>query len=265
MEEGINISLRPEILFEVAGLPISNSMLWTTLISLLLMGVFVFVARRMAPVPGKLQLFVETFVVGAWEFVHSIFHDEKMTARAFPMFATLGIFFLVSNLVGFLPVIGSIELNGVSFYRAPTTNYAFIFVVTMFNFVIWQVIAITTGGIFGYAGKFFNFSGDNILDRGLNFILGLLDIIGELAKIVSISFRLFGNIFAGEVITIVLLSIAPVIVPIPFWMLGLLSSIIQAFVFPILVIIFFQMAIITRESAKEEAATAKKVPAAASS
>ncbi len=252
----INISLKPETLFEVGSLPITNSMVWTIIVSLVLMLVFVRVAKNMKLVPSKLQLFIETFIIGAYDFVYGIFKDEKMTNRAFPMFATLALFFLASNLLGFIPGLGVITLNNTPFFRSPTTNYSFVFAITFFNFIIWQIIAIMTGGLFGYAGKFLNFSGENIFERVLNFFLGLLDIIGEIAKIVSLSFRLFGNIFAGEVITIVLLSIIPLFSPIPFWILGLLSSVIQAFVFPILVIIFFQMAIITKEESKKDLSSA---------
>ncbi|PIW37147.1 MAG: hypothetical protein COW24_01655 [Candidatus Kerfeldbacteria bacterium CG15_BIG_FIL_POST_REV_8_21_14_020_45_12] len=253
MAAQIEISLKPETLFDVAGFSVTNSMLWTSLIAIILMVVFVFTARRLKEVPGRLQLFIETFVVGAWDFVHGIFKDEKLTARAFPMFATLALFFLCANLFSFIPGLGVITVSDAPLYRSPATNYSLIFVLTFANFIIWQLIAIVSGGFFGYAGKFFNFSGGNIMERCLNFALGLLDIIGEIAKIVSLSFRLFGNIFAGEVISAVMLSIAPLFIPIPFWMLGLLSSVIQAFVFPILIVIFFQMAIITKEKTTETA------------
>ena len=69
-----------------------------------------------------------------------------------------------------------------------------------------------------------------------------MDIVGELAKIFSLSFRLFGNIFAGEVLTAVILFLAPFFVPLPFMFLGLLTAVVQAFVFSILTLIFVTMA-----------------------
>ncbi len=245
----ISISLKPEELFSIAGFSVSNSFLATIFVSILLMLVFGITARRMKPVPGKLQLMLEMYVTWTREFVLGMTNDEKATNRIFPLFATIGIFFLLSNLIGFLPGLSAISVGDTPLYRAPTTDYALIFTITMISFLIWQMVAIVTGGLFGYIGKFLNFKSP------MDFIMGLLDIIGEAAKIISLSFRLFGNIFAGEVIAIVLLNLVPYIAPLPFAILGLLSSVIQAFVFPILVVIFISMSIAVKKEREEEPKT----------
>ena len=120
-----------------------------------------------------------------------------------------------------------------------------------------QIVAIAVTGPLGYIGKFINFSGikeffvliskgkfkPSVLAMGcLDLFLGFMDIIGEFAKIFSLSFRLFGNIFAGEVLGGVMLSLIPYFVPFPFMVLGLLTAFVQAFVFSVLTLVFISMA-----------------------
>lgn len=241
MEKEIHISLKPEILFEIAGFSITNSFFVMMLVSVLLILVVGGIARRLQKVPGTPQLFVETFIMAMHDLVAGITQNKKMTKRIFPVFATFVIFFLASNLFGLIPGLGGISFNNMPVFRTPTTDYALIFGLTIVMFITWQVVIVISGGIFGFIKKYLNFSSP------VNFTLGLLDIIGELTKIVSLSFRLFGNIFAGEVIAIVMLALAPYVVPVPFAMLGILSSVIQAFVFPILVLIYIKMSVVVRE------------------
>ncbi|KKP80374.1 MAG: ATP synthase subunit a [Candidatus Moranbacteria bacterium GW2011_GWF2_35_39] len=116
------------------------------------------------------------------------------------------------------------------------SDYGMVFVLTAISIITIQIVAIIAHGPFGYLGKFIN------LKSPLAFVLGLMDLIGELSKILSLSFRLFGNIFAGEVLGLVMLFLAPFIVPLPFALLGLITAIIQGFVFSLLTLIFISMA-----------------------
>ncbi len=247
----IEISLKPDVLGIFAGFPITNALLVSVLTTIVLCVIFMFVARRMKQVPGRLQLFVETFLTGSYEFVHGVTQNETVTKRMFPIFTTLLLFFLAANLTGFIPGLAALSFNDMPLYRSATSDYALIFVITMVMFIGWQLVAIVSGGLFGYVKKYINFSSP------MDFVMGLLDIIGESAKIVSLSFRLFGNIFAGEVIATVMLVLMPYVAPVPFALLGLLSSVIQAAVFPILVLIFFNMAIVVKEEKQKEVLVAE--------
>lgn len=241
-DNAITISLKAEQLGEIWGVPITNALWVSFAITILLLLVLGITARRMKLIPGKFQLIIETVVGGMFNFVSSVAQNPKVAHRVFPLFATMALFFLASNLLGFMPGISALEWNGVAAYRPPTADYPQIFGITIVMFFVWQFVAIVSGGLVGYTKKFFNFSSP------LNFAMGLLDIIGEIAKIISLSFRLFGNIFAGEAIAAVLLVLAPYVAPVPFSLLGLLSSVIQAIVFPILVLIFITMAIAVESS-----------------
>ena len=105
------------------------------------------------------------------------------------------------------------------------------------------IVSVLATQVFGlmalklkYLKKFLNFSSP------IDFFVGILEIISELAKIISFAFRLFGNIFAGEVLLVVITFLVPVVVPMPFYGLELFVGLIQALVFAMLSLVFFNMA-----------------------
>lgn len=250
----INISLAAEELFSIGGFPVTNSFLSMVVLSTILIIVFTILARRLKAVPTKGQLFAETFVDGVYGFVKQVAGSDKAARRIFPLFSAMALFFLISNLIGVLPGMSAITANGTTIWRPPTSDYTIVFGITVVMFFVWQFTAIVTGGLVHHAGKFFNFSGfkKGILTGVIDFVMGIMDIIGEVAKIISLSFRLFGNIFAGEAIFAVIIGLAPYVVPIPFTVMSMFSGIIQAFVFPILVLIFISMSVATQESKTDE-------------
>lgn len=257
----MNISLSPEILFEIAGFPVTNTFIWLVFISLFLIGITLFLRIRRKEVPGRFQGFMELMLEGAYGFVKSIIGTDKKAKRVFPLVFTMFVLILVANLVPFLPGQSAITLSkgeeAVPVFRAVMSDYGIVFIMTMITVILTQIVAIITNGPFGYIGKFINLSGvkkffvdafkgkikiGQLFQGFLDFFLGVMDIVGEVAKIVSLSFRLFGNIFAGEVLTAVMLFLAPFIVPLPFQFLGLLTAVVQAFVFSVLTLIFITMA-----------------------
>jgi F-type H+-transporting ATPase subunit a len=245
----MDISLAPTVLFHIGNFPVTNSLWVAFFISFGLISVFYFVAKTMKEVPGTLQLYVEEFVLYCHKFVKESTGGNKAAQWLFPLFTTLAIFFLTANLLPYLPGLSAITYNDMPLYRTATADYALIFAITFSIFVVIQAVAIKSAGLFGYFKKFINFSSP------MDFIMGILDIIGELAKIVSLSFRLFGNVFAGEVLSIILLSLLPYVAPVPMALLTLLSAVIQAFVFPILVLIYFTMVMDAGKQVAQEAAT----------
>lgn len=242
----MDISLAPIVLGEIFGIPITNSLWVTFTISLVLVGFFALISRNLKEVPGKLQLIIEELLTFCKNFVLQTTNDAQATKWLFPLFATLGLFFLSANLIAYIPGLGAFTFDGKPLYRTATADYGLIIAITLGIFVAMHVFAIKLSGFGGYLKKFFNFSSP------LDFVMGILDIISEIAKVISLSFRLFGNVFAGEVLAIVLFGIMPYLLPVPMGLLTLISAVVQAFVFPILVIIYFSLVI---ESAKQMAKT----------
>ncbi|MFP4514773.1 MAG: F0F1 ATP synthase subunit A [Parcubacteria group bacterium] len=236
----LNISLSPEILFQIGSFPITNTLLWSFVLSTFLILVLVIPASRVKLVPGKYQSFIEMLIEGAYDFVESIIGPGKKARRVFPLVFTMFIFALVANLAVYIPGQAAVTVNrggeAISVFRAVMSDYGMVLVMTLISVIVTQIVAIITAGPWRYLAKFINFK------NPLKFFLGIMELIGETAKIVSLSFRLFGNIFAGEVLGAVVLFLAPFFVPLPFLFLGLLTAVVQAFVFAVLTLVFISMA-----------------------
>jgi F-type H+-transporting ATPase subunit a len=249
----LNISLAPEILFHVAGFPVTNSLLWMTVLTAVLIVATLWLRASLKMVPGNAQSIAEIIIAGGYDFVKSVIGSDKKARRIFPLVMTMFLFTLVANLFTFLPGQAAVMVQTadgpVNLFRAVMADYGMVFVMTIITVVLVQIVAIAVHGPLGYLGKFINFKSP------LQFFLGLMDIVGELAKVVSLSFRLFGNIFAGEVLGAVMLFLMPFFIPLPFLFLGLLTAVVQAFVFAMLTLVFVMLAAEVEEDELVEAAS----------
>lgn len=235
----LNISLSPDILFYIGNFPVSNTFFWSFVVTIFLIVIFVSVGQRMKDRPSKLQNIIEMLIEGAYSFVESVIGPGTKARRIFPLVATMFIFVLVSNLAVYIPGQAAITIDKgagpLAIFRAVMSDYGLVLIMTLIAVITTQIVAIYVSGPFRYIGKFLNFRSP------LKFFLGLMDLVGEIAKVVSLSFRLFGNIFAGEVLGMVMLFLAPFFVPLPFMFLGLLTAVVQAFVFAMLTLVFISM------------------------
>ncbi len=237
---GLNISLAPQVLFYIGSWPITNSFFWFFWLWLLLIIGAIVLKANLKMIPGKVQNVIEMLIGGAYDFTESIIGPGKKAERAFPLVGTMFFFVLIANLLVFIPGQAAITLNQggefIPVFRAVAADYGLVFIMTLIAVITSQIVAIAVSGPFSYLGRFLNFRSP------LKFFLGIMDLIGELAKIISLSFRLFGNIFAGEVLGAVMLFLVPFFVPLPFMFLGLLTAVVQAFVFSVLTLVFISMA-----------------------
>jgi len=236
--EGASVAvfLAPEVLFHIGSFPITNSFFWSIFLSLVLMAGAIKLNYSIKQQPGSFQNLVEAIIEGGFKFIGTLNRNEKQAKILFPLVFTMFLFILSANLFAFLPGSAAVTFDGSTLFRSVMSDYTVVFMLTLVSIVTAQVVAIVANGPIGYLGKYFNFSSP------LAFVLGLMDIIGELSKILSLSFRLFGNVFAGEVLGSVMLFLMPFFLPLPFMFMGLLSAVIQAFVFSLLTTIFITMA-----------------------
>lgn len=236
----LDISIAPDILFSIGSFPVTNSLLWSFFISAFLIGVTLAIRFSLKTIPGTLQNIAEIILETSFSFVQSVTRSEIKAKKIFPLFCTMFLFILAANLFTFIPGQSALALyksDGMTpVFRAVMADYSMVFVLTLISIITAQIVAILVHGPLGYIGKFLNFQSP------LKFFLGLMDIVGELAKVLSLSFRLFGNIFAGEVLGAVMLFLMPFIAPLPFMLLGVLGAIVQAFVFSTLTLVFITMA-----------------------
>lgn len=231
-QSSIHVSLKPEVLFNIGPLPVTNSMVSAYSVSLFLIILTFIGTRQLKTVPGKLQLLLETVIVGAYKFVQHATNNEKLTQHFFPVFMTLVMFLWTANMANFIPGLLAFEYNEVHVYRPALADYALVVGLAILTFLFSQYTVIKFSGFKIYVRRYLNFSSP------ITFFVGLLELIGDFARVLSLSFRLFGNIFSEEVLMLVMLSLAPFLAPVPFMMLGLLTSTIQAVLFPMLVLLF---------------------------
>ena len=236
----LEISLSPEAVFHLGSFPVTNSFLLMVGVTLFLIVCAVVLSRTLKLVPKGFQNGAEMIFESALDFIDTIMNDEKKTRKVFPFVFSLFIFILIANLVNFIPGQAALTINEggkfVPVLRGVMADYGMVFVLTMISFITVQIVGVAICGPFGYLGKFLNFK------NPLNFFVGFLELIGEFAKILSLSFRLFGNIFAGEVLMSVFLFLFPFLLPLPFMFLELITAVIQAFVFAVLTLVFIKMA-----------------------
>lgn len=246
----MGISLKPESLGTLFGLPVTNSLLLSILVSIAILGIGFFVARSLRQVPGRAQGIVESLFEAILNFMEETLGNREAAKKYFALVA--GIFFLVliNNWMGILPGIGSVgiyESHGegrelVPFFRSANSDLNITLALALISVIAVQIYGMKELGFFKHWSKFFVFTKGPI-----HFFVGLLELIGEFARIMSFSFRLFGNVFAGEVLLLIVMTLAPYVAPTPFLLLELFVGFIQALVFAMLSLIFLKFAIVSHE------------------
>ena len=232
----IHISLAALEIFTLAGIPITYSMITGSIASVCIFLVIVFLARSMAISPsGRLGSAVDSASDWLLSLMEQVTHDREKSIRFFPISVTIFFFVLFNNWIGLLPGVGSIHVGGIPVFRGMTADLNATLALAVISVVLIHVYAIRELGIVSHLKKYFS------LNPVLLFI-GILELVSDLSKVMSFAFRLFGNIFAGEVLLIVISALAPFAAPLPFFFLEIFVGFIQAFVFTLLTIVFFGIA-----------------------
>ncbi|MCL5433047.1 MAG: F0F1 ATP synthase subunit A [Patescibacteria group bacterium] len=236
------VPLASEPLFYLRGIPFTNTSLNLLLIDAIIVGGVVAINRKIKLVPNSLQNITEMMIETFYNLVESV--AEKKTAKIFPYFMSFFLIILLINLSGLLPGVSSIgffhgsghEKELVPLLRSATSDINTTFALALISVVATHVMSIQTLGIKEYLGRYFSLN-------PINLFVGFLEIISEITKVLSLSFRLFGNIYAGEVVLATVSSIFAFIFPLPFLMLEFIVGFVQALVFSMLTMAF--MAILT--------------------
>jgi F-type H+-transporting ATPase subunit a len=233
----IHISLTAEPLFHVGPIMVTNALLTSWVVVGTMIAVAVAASKRFKIIPSYGQMLLEIPIEALYNITKNVAGHRAVSF--FPYVATFFIFILLSNLSGLVPGVGTIGLSEhnavVPFFRAPTADLNTTLALALISVSLVQYHGIKTFGR-KYLSKFFT-----IKNPILTFV-GLLEFVSEIAKVVSFTFRLFGNIFAGEVLLVVTSALIPVIAPVPFYGLELFVGLIQAVVFSMLTLVFLNMA-----------------------
>jgi F-type H+-transporting ATPase subunit a len=236
------ISVAPETLFSIGSFNVTNSLLGTWLAMALLIVLALLVRRRLSIVPGRLQSLLEWPIEGMLNLVTST--DRNRGIRYFPLVISMFLFILTMNWMGLLPGFGTIGLlmdkDGhqvlVPFLRAGTADLSTTLALALVSFVVFIGFGVIVHGPVGYLKTFANPP-----------MLAPLEILQALFRAVSLSLRLFGNIFAGEAIQVVFLSFlgpAAFVIPVVFLLLEVLFGLVQAGIFALLTMTYILLATI---------------------
>lgn len=242
-------TLASETIFHIGAFEVRNTTIMAWLATLLLIGVALSVrGTGYKMIPGRFQAFIEMVVGGLFDFFDSIIGDPKKTRIYFPMIATFFLFILISNWMGILPGVGSITVKGMHdghlvdlpIFRSMNADVNVTLAFSIVSVIATQVIGLASIGIIPHLNKFIVMPWQK--PYGIGTFVGLLELIGEFARMISFTFRLFGNIFAGEVLLMVVSQLAPYVVPLPFFFLEVFVGLIQALVFTMLTVVFISLA-----------------------
>jgi F-type H+-transporting ATPase subunit a len=235
-EGGISIHLASETLGTLFGIPITNTLLTTWLAMGALIILAIAVRASLARVPGKLQSLFEMIVGFAYTYVKDTLGNEARAKKFFPIIMTIFLFVLAINWIAQVPGLEALQFNGAALFHAGTADLNITLAFALIAFVTIEFAGILALGTFTYLGKFFNFHSP------LGFVIGLIELISELARLISFAFRLFGNIFAGKVLLLVVAFFVPFVLPVPLMAFEVFVGFIQAFVFAILTLFFIKAA-----------------------
>ena len=248
----------PQSAVEIArpfGFPITNSIVVTWIVALGLIVFAQFATRNMKDVPGGAQNLWEWLVEGLYQFLENII-GASLVKRTFWFFATIFIFILSCNWFGLIPGVGTVGW-GVKdatghfhlthpFFRGVNADLNMTFAMAMIFFICWFIWALQEVGVRGFIAHIFAPKGQmtgflKVLMFVVFFIVGVLEVVSILFRPVSLSFRLYGNIYAGESMLEAMANLVPSLswlIPIPFYFLEILVGLVQALVFMLLTAVF---------------------------
>ncbi|MCE9585225.1 F0F1 ATP synthase subunit A [Candidatus Nomurabacteria bacterium] len=245
----------------IGNFPITNALLTSWIAVLIIVSVVFILNRKLCERPKGFQNFFEMILDGAFSLCDQVTGSRKLTLKLFPLAFAIFFFVLINNWLGILPLggFGLIEIGEhgksfIPFIRSGTADVNTTLAMSVISVIGANIFGILSIGIWKTFNKYVNikalgsvatkFRKDKsvVIVGPITFFVGILELIGEFAKVASLSFRLFGNVFAGEVLLLAMSAILAYGLPVPFLFLEVFVGLIQAFIFAILVLVYFSIA-----------------------
>jgi F-type H+-transporting ATPase subunit a len=262
------ITLFAEPIRHFGSFVVTNSLLTSWVAVAIIIVLSLVLRSKLKTIPGKLQNVFEIIVEGALGLCDQVTNDRALSMKIFPIAISVFFFILISNWLGIMPLggFGIVEkglpavaggtssLTFVPFLRGATADINTTLALATMAVLGANLFGVVSIGIWKTFNKYVNLKvlggiftkirhePTIIIVAPITFFVGLIEIVGEFAKIASLSFRLFGNVFAGEVLLASMAALVAYFVPIPFLFLELLVGVIQALIFSILLVVYFTIA-----------------------
>lgn len=253
------VPLAAEPIAHLGAFPITNAMVNAWIVTIIFVAVAAATTRKLALVPRGFQNVVESIVEVLLGEIAKVAGDIKKAKQFFPLIATIFLVVLFNNWLGLIPGTGTIGIYGlmhgevelIPLLRPAGSDLNFTLAIAVTAVLFSHFVGVRAFGVIDYFSKFINIKGIfkafkhgpmAVVTAVIEFGVGLIEIIGEFAKTLSLSLRLFGNVFAGEILMTVMLGLVSFVVPIPFIFLEILVGIIQATVFAMLTLVYLVIA-----------------------
>ena len=225
------VVLKPEILGFYKNFPITNTLLVSWIAISILTIVSLMISLTIKTIPSKLQAFFELIIEFGYKTVAELAGSK--TKVFFPIVMTFFLFIITSNWLGLLPGFATITYKGQPLLRSTNSDLNMTLSLALLSAVLTHLLAIRYLGFLNYLKRWFSLTLFPVF-----IFVGFLEVIAEFTKVVSLSFRLFGNIFAGEVVLSTVASIFAFVIPLPFYFLEIIVGFVQAAVFMMLTLVF---------------------------
>jgi F-type H+-transporting ATPase subunit a len=245
-----------EPIAHLGSFAITNSLLTAWIAVGLFVLLAFFVNRKLTHgAPGRFQSAVEALLEFMLGYVDQVTGDRAKSRKFLPLVGTLFLFILACNWMGSIPGVGSItrtvmldgRLEDAPLFRPANADLNLTLAMALLTVVTSHIVGMITIGFFAHWNKFialgtiakgFRKGGINIVVGLVEAVVGVIEFISEVAKVASLSLRLFGNIFAGEVLMTVMFGLVAYVVPLPFTFLELIVGVVQATVFSMLALVY---------------------------
>lgn len=238
---GPHISIAPEAIFHISSIPVTNAQLLGLVGSGLLLWILLSAVKAIRQ--GKRSRLVYAVLMlfeNLYDTAVEVIGDKSVARKILPLAVTLFLFFLINNWLGLLPFVGPLTWNGTPVFRGAAADLNTTLGLAIISIVVAQAWAIKRRGFFGNALRY---TGNPFKDP-LHFFIGILEFIAEFSRTAALALRMFGNVFGGEVLLVVIAFLtsyaAAVALPV-FYILELFVGAVQAYVFFMLTIAFISL------------------------
>ncbi len=249
-------SLSAEPVVSIGGMEVTNSLLSSWIVVFLLIVFSLVIKLKLSRIPKGIQNVFEIIIEKSLKIFDSVTESREKSLKFFPFIFAFFAYILLNNWLGMLPGVGSIggvvqeggEKIFVPLFRAGTADLNTTLSLSIIGVVASHIFGVLAVGAWRHLNKFINIQAlleipkkikkepTVIIINPIQVFVGLIEIVSELSKVISLSFRLFGNIFAGEVLLASMSAILAFGLPLPFLLLELFVGVIQALIFAILVL-----------------------------
>ena len=265
-------TLYAEPIAHFGSFTVTNSLFTSWFVVFILIIIAVVVKLSIKKIPRGIQNLFEIVIEGAEDLCDQVTNNRAITNKAFPIVFSIFMFVLLNNWFGILPLggFGIVEMSEhgrmfIPLFRSGTADINGTLPLAIMSVIGANIFGIISIGIWKTINKYVNLKAlggiftkvrkdpSVLMTAPIMFAVGLLELVGEFAKIASLSFRLFGNVFAGEVLLASMGAIIAYILPTPFLLLEVLVGVIQAFIFAILTLVYYTISSMDHDEDHDDA------------